>query len=81
MYKSGGNWQREAAIQTVGFGAGTAAGLFVGSKVVAGLTTIALGLTPVGWVVIIGVGLVAGFGAAYAFDSGGKKLAAMAWDR
>lgn len=79
-YKQGGNWQREAAIQATGFGAGGATGLFVGSKVVAGLTAIGLGLTPVGWIVIIGIGLAAGFGAAYAMDSGGKKLAATIWD-
>lgn len=80
-YKQGGNWQREAAIQTTGFGLGGAAGLITGQAVVAGLTAIGLGLTPVGWVVLIGVGVAAGFGAAYATDTFGKNLAANIWDR
>lgn len=81
VYKQGGNWQREATIQTTGFGMGGAAGLYAGSKVIAGLTTIGLGLTPIGWVVMIGVGVAVGIGAAYAFDTGGKNLAAKLWDR
>lgn len=80
-YKQGGNWKREALVQTTGIGAGTAAGLFVGGKVVAGLTAIGLGLTPVGWVVIIGVGLAAGFGAAYGVDLLAQNRAAYVYDR
>ena len=80
-YQQGGNWQREAAIQATGFGFGGAAGLFTGKAVIAGLTTIGLGLTPVGWVVMIGIGVAAGFGAAYALDSGGKSLATWIWDK
>jgi hypothetical protein len=80
-YKQGGNWQREAAIQTTGFGAGSAAGLITGKAVVMGLTAIGLGLTPVGWVVLIGIGITAGFGAAYFADNLGKDFAAKAWDK
>lgn len=81
VYKSGGNWQREAAIQTAGFGAGTAVGLITGEIVIAGLTAIGLGLTPIGWVVLIGIGATAVFGAAYAADTVGKSFAAGIWDR
>src|SRR5690554_571136 len=80
-YKSGGNWQREASIQATGFGLGGVSGLITGKAVVAGLTTLGLGLTPVGWVVLIGVGVAAGFSAAYSFDNIGKKLASSLWDR
>lgn len=81
VHEHGGNWQREATIQATGFGLGGAAGLYAGSKVIAGLTMIGLGLTPFGWVVMIGAGLTVGFGAAYVFDTGGKNLAARLWDR
>src|SRR5690606_15373044 len=72
-YKQSGNWKREAVVQSAGFVAGTAAGLYIGSQVVAGLTAIGLALTPVGWVVLIGAGLAAGFGAAYLADNGLQK--------
>lgn len=80
-YKAGGNWQREAAIQATGFGFGGAAGIKVGGGVVAGLTAIGLGLTPVGWVVLIGVGVAAGLTAAKAGDWAGTELATFLHDR
>lgn len=80
-YKQGGNWQREAAIQATGFGFGGASGLAAGNLVVAGLTTIGLGLTPVGWVVLIGIGVAVGFGAAYTMDNVGKTIARGIFDR
>jgi hypothetical protein len=80
-YKQGGNWQREAAVQAAGFGFGGAVGVKTGIGVVAGLTAIGLGLTPVGWVVIIGIGVAAGFGAGYATDYGFQKLTAWIYDR
>lgn len=81
VYKSGGNWQREAAIQTVGFGAGTAIGLAAGKTIVGGLTAIGLGLTPLGWVVLIGVGLTVAFGAAYGADQLFQGGAGFIYDR
>jgi hypothetical protein len=80
-YKQGGNWQREAAIQTTAFGAAGAVGAGTGKLVVMGLTAIGLGLTPVGWVVIIGVGLTAAFGAAYVTDKIAQDKAAYVYDR
>lgn len=80
-YKQGGNWQREAAIQAAGFGFGGATGLAVGNVVVGSLTAIGLGLTPVGWVVLISLGIAAGFGSAYFMDNVGKSIATGIWDR
>lgn len=80
-YKQGGNWQREAAMQATGFGFGGAAGVFTGARVIAGLTTIGLGLTPVGWVVMIGVGMAVGFGAAYMIDRIAQDGAGRIYDR
>ncbi|MBC6904590.1 hypothetical protein DWB84_03805 [Saccharophagus sp. K07] len=81
VHRQGGNWQREATIQTTGFGLGAATGMFIGKVAVAGLTTIGLGFTPVGWVVLIGAGVVVGFGAAMAMDNVGQSVAATIWDR
>lgn len=80
-YKQGGNWQREAAVQSAGFIAGTSAGVLTGKAVIAGLTVIGLGLTPVGWVVLIGVGVGAGFGAAYMVDGLAQKGAGRLYDK
>lgn len=80
-YKTGGDWQREAAIQTTAYGAAGAAGLGAGQAVVYGLTAIGLGLTPVGWVVMIGIGITAGFGLAYLADEQAKTFAGRVWDR
>lgn len=58
-YRKGGNWQREASIEATGFGMGGAAAIVTGKAVVTGLTAIGLGLTPVGWVLIIGAAVAA----------------------
>lgn len=80
-YQSGGNWMREASIEATGFGLGGAAGLATGKAVVVGLTAIGLGLTPVGWVVIIGAGIAAGATVGFYVDKRGKTFAANTWDR
>lgn len=80
-YQNGGNWMREASIEATGFGFGGAVGLVTGKSVVLGLTALGLGLTPVGWVVLIGVGLAAGATAGYVGDKWAKNAAASVWDR
>jgi len=80
-YEAGGNWQKEAAIQAAGFGLGGAVGVKAGSGVVAGLTAIGLGLTPLGWVAIIGVGIAAGFFAAKGGDWLGTEMARRIYER
>jgi hypothetical protein len=80
-YESGGDWQRQAVLETTGFGAGGAAGLLVGNGVVAGLTALGLAATPVGWVVMISLAAAAGFGAAYYADNKGQKVARIIYER
>lgn len=80
-YQQGGNWQREAAIQTTGFGLGGAAGIAAGTAITQGLTAIGLGLTPVGWVVILCIGVAAGFTAAYYSDQKAQEFTGKVWDR
>lgn len=80
-HRAGENWQRQASMELTGFGVGGAAGMLAGKATVGALTTIGLAAGPVGWLVVLGVGVVAGFGAAYALDRGGKSLVARIWDR
>jgi len=71
-YKAGKNWQRTAAIEATGFGLGTAAGIATGTKVITAGMGIALALGPVGWVILIGVGIGAGYVAGKTVDNIGK---------
>lgn len=80
-YQQGGNWQRQAAVQTAGFGFGGAAGLYAGQAAVGGLVAVGLAATPVGWLVVMGVGIAAGFGAANVVDLVGRKFAEYVEDR
>lgn len=52
LYKTGGHWAKETIEDIAGLGASTVGGI-VGSFLVAG-TFLALSLTPIGWVVILG---------------------------
>lgn len=49
--------------------------------VVGGLAAIGLGLTPVGWVILIGIGVIAAFGAAYVSDKVFQGGATYVYDR
>lgn len=80
-YLAGGNWQRQAAMETTGFGVGGAAGLLAGKAAVGGLVALGLAATPAGWVIVIGLGVAAGFGAAYAGNEVGKGVADWIWSR
>ncbi|BBA35446.1 uncharacterized protein sS8_3509 [Methylocaldum marinum] len=79
-YLRGENWMREASVQATGFGLGGAAGTLAGTVTVSALSTIALAATPVGWVIVIGAGLVVGFGVATVVDQAGQSLARGLWD-
>ncbi|WDE03704.1 hypothetical protein SG34_020295 [Thalassomonas viridans] len=74
------DWQRSAAREVAGFGASTAAGAWVGSKVIASTLGVAMLATPAGWFFAIGIGLAAGYGAAKITDWGVKWLADLAYE-
>lgn len=80
-YQRNENWQRQMALETTGFGVGGAGGIVVGKATVGALTAIGLGATPVGWVVIIGSGVAAGFFAGSQGNRIGKWFAALVFDR
>lgn len=79
-YQSGGNWGKTAAVQAAGFGAGTAAGLAVGAETIALGTGIAIAMGPVGWVILIGVGLGTGYAASKFADNAAQRVANKAYD-
>ena len=82
-YLAGRNWQRRAAVETTGFGFGTAAGLAVGQATItaaAGLG-IALLATPVGWVIIICAAIAVGILAAKGGDVIGQNAAGYLYDK
>jgi hypothetical protein len=81
MYQSGGDWQRQAVMEVTGFGLGGAFGLGAGQLAISGLTALGLGLTPVGWVVMIGAAAAVGSGAAYVADSKAQSVAGAIYDR
>ncbi|WP_111641393.1 hypothetical protein [Marinimicrobium alkaliphilum] len=80
-HRAGGNWQREAAAQATGFGAGGAAGLAAGKGVVIALTKIGLAATPAGWVILLGAGITVGYFAATQADRSGTSFARRVFDR
>ncbi|AZG73402.1 hypothetical protein [Shewanella livingstonensis] len=81
-YLAGANWQKRAAVETAGFGMGTAAGLWAGQVVVSSASGLGLALlaTPVGWVIIIGAAVTVGFVAAKGGDAIGKWSANKAFN-
>jgi hypothetical protein len=79
-YQRNENWQRELAIETTGFGAAGVAGIGIGKAAVTTLSAIGLGMTPLGWVVLIGIGLAAGYTAGSVGNSFGKRLATLLFD-
>lgn len=79
-YLAGRNWQRRAAVETAGFGLGTAAGLWAGTQIVAAGLGVALLATPVGWVIIIGASIAVGILAAKGGDAFGQLAAEKSYD-
>jgi hypothetical protein len=77
--EKGADWQRKMVKETAGFGLGGAAGIAIGELAVT-TASMFLASTPVGWIVIIGVGLTAGYLASKAGDAGGQFLAEFAYD-
>lgn len=80
-YQRNENWQRELSREATGFGIGGASGMLAGQATVGALTMIGLGVTPLGWVVVIGAGIAVGFSTGSKMDSFGKWLADLLWNR
>ncbi len=79
-YQSGGNWQKKVAVQTAGFGFGAAGAMVLGGAAAKFVLGLALASTPLGWVIVIGVGLSAGYAAGVAGDAFGQGVANKAYD-
>lgn len=79
-YQNNENWQRELAVQTTGVGLGAATGMAAGNAMAGALTAIGLGLTPVGWIIIIGAAITVGYYTAKHMDQFGQNAAAYTYD-
>ena len=74
-YQAGGNWQKSAVIETAAFGGASAGGMILGGYAVTWALGLTIAATPVGWVILIGAGLAAGYTGAVAGDSVARGLA------
>ena len=76
-FQNGGNWQKSAVIETTAFATAGIGAIYVGmagSSIAGAAIGIALAATPLGWAIIIGAGLAAGFGGAMVGDFMGRKV-------
>jgi hypothetical protein len=82
QYKAGGNWQKSAAVETAALGMSGFVGGLLGTAMASGVELalgVALVATPVGWALIIGAGLAAGYAGAVAGDYLGRTAAEEAY--
>jgi len=79
-YLSGKDWQKRAAVETAGFGLGTALGVCAGGQAVAAGLSIALLATPAGWIFIIGSSIAFGIVAAKGGDWLGQGLSELLYN-
>lgn len=75
------DWHRELAVQTAGFGVGGAAGIAAGKATAGALTAVGLGLTPVGWVILIGAAVAVGYYTATHVDTLAQEKVGNLYDR
>ncbi|MDH2432622.1 hypothetical protein QCD60_08585 [Pokkaliibacter sp. MBI-7] len=77
----GGDGMRTATVQTTGLATGVVGG-YVGATL-ASNAAVAIGLaaTPLGWVLVLGVGIAAAYFAGAGFDWAGQKLSSSIYDR
>lgn len=80
-YAANGNWQRELAVQTGGFGGSLLTGYATGRTAAIMLSRIALMSTPVGWMILIGSTIAIGAVLAYQADQGGQRIVGSLWDK
>lgn len=79
-YKNGGDWHRSISAEMAGFGVSTLAGIYTATATTTALSTILM-LTPYGWVVAVGIGLLVGFGASLYVNEKAKKITENLYDR
>ena len=77
---TGGDWRRKTFEEVAGFGFSVVSGAGMGMAAKGLLPKIALGASPMGWVVLIGaIAVGAGFGMT--MDRLGKVFGGWVWDR
>ncbi|BED91499.1 hypothetical protein PspMM1_39670 [Pseudoalteromonas sp. MM1] len=79
-YKNGSDWHRSISAEMASFGVSTLAGIYTATTTTTALSTILM-LTPYGWVVAVGIGLLVGFGASLYVNEKAKKITENLYDR
>lgn len=79
-YKNGSDWHRSISAEMASFGVSTLAGIYTATATTTALSTILM-LTPYGWVVAVGIGLLVGFGASLYVNEKAKKITENLYDR
>ena len=76
---TGGDWRRKTFEEVAGFGLSVGAGAGMGMAAKGMLPKIALGASPMGWVILIGA-IVVGAGLGMGADRFGQRWGGMIWD-
>ena len=71
-YRNGDDWQRSLSTELASFEASTLAGIYTATAATTASSTFLM-LTPYGWIVAVGVGLLLGFGASLYVNEKAKK--------
>tara|TARA_B100001063_G_C16742272_1_gene545448 strand:+ start:628 stop:1647 length:1020 start_codon:yes stop_codon:yes gene_type:complete len=79
-YKNGNDWHRSISAEMASFGVSTLAGIYTATATTTALSTVLM-LTPFGWVVAVGIGLLVGFGASLYVNEKAKKITENLYDR
>jgi hypothetical protein len=79
-YQSNGEWEREIAVQTGGFGGAALTGLATGRVVAITMARVALAATPWGWALMIGSSIAIGAYAAAQADQKLQRWTGQAYD-
>ncbi|KXO13005.1 hypothetical protein AKG98_4205 [Moritella sp. JT01] len=78
--EQGKEWEKTMVKETAGFGLGTAAGIAAGEYVIGSAVGVFLASTPAGWIILIGLGITAGYGASKFGDGIGQYVAGKTYE-
>jgi len=79
-YRNGDDWQRSLSTEMASFGVSTLAAIYTATATTTALSTLLI-LTPFGWVVAVGIGLLVGFGTSLYINEKAKKITQNLYDR
>lgn len=81
QYRQGGDWMRTATVQSTGLAASVMGGYFGAGMATEAAIAIGLAATPLGWVMVLGVGIAAAYFAGSFMDQAGQWFSSSIYDR